>query len=177
MIAVIICGYGCDPDGRKIREYMDFSALIVKNLPPDTIVITTGGHTQPKQFPGSSEAWMMKRLLKERGIIRPIIIEERSILSTQNIENSFRITKERSAEKIIIICDSIRKFKVKIFAKKRLEGSSVELDIKGFDFKRPIREKISQIFRSLLEIAGMRFPVIDRAIISSRERRIRKRDH
>jgi len=175
---LIVCGYGCDPQGKMIQKYMDFSAALIKEMPFETTVITAGGYTQPKRFL-ISEAQMMKGELERRGVrIQSMLVEEESITSPQNIENAFKIAKEISADTVTVVCDSIRSFKVKVFAKRclRQQKMAAELKMESFDFKRPRKEKMVQVIKSLVEIMGMWFPSINRIAASAREKRIKEKD-
>lgn len=179
MDVFIVCGYGCDPQGKMIQKYISFSAALIGKTPSGSVVITAGGYTQPKRFK-ISEAQMMKSELERRGIgiIHPILLEERSITSPQNIENAFKIVKKISADTVTIICDSIRAPKIKVFAKRclRQQRMAVKLKVEGFDFKRPRKEKMVQVVKSLVEILGMWFPFINKIAASVREKRIREKD-
>ncbi|MFA4999417.1 MAG: ElyC/SanA/YdcF family protein [Parcubacteria group bacterium] len=182
MDAVIILGYGCDPCDANIHGYLNFiSSWLYYRMSrlacESTLVIVAGGYTQPKRFPKLSEATMMKVELVGRGVLFRIEKEENSITTVENIRNSIKIAKEWSVNKAVIICDSTRKFKVRVFARKFLKGSHARLEVVGVDFKRSLLTKLAQIPLSFVEILGLWFPLIERTVISAKRKRIKKKDY
>lgn len=162
MNVIIVCGYGCDRQGYRIQEYLDYISQITNQMRHDYLVITTGGFTNPRQFPGISEASMMTEQLITRGLpTENILLEEQSLTSNQNIENCSNIVKNllKPELKIYIVCDSIRKFKIFIIANKWLRG--LNFSILGFDFHRSWKEKIRQIPATIKDILSAYFPFLD----------------
>lgn len=167
---VIVCGYGCDPQGWMIQKYLDFSAKVASRA-KNAIIIVTGGFTSPRQFPGISEAGMMKKELIRRGI-NPggILLEEMALTTNQNLEFCRQIIdslKEKPSV-VYIVCDSIRGFKIRIIARKYFGDYSFR--ILGFNFKRSLREKLRQIPAAIKDILSLWFPFIERIAIKLRKR-------
>ena len=106
-----IFGFGLfDQSNPKYKAYVDRFALFVKKNKIDEVVIC-GGHTNAA-VPEKSEAGTIAEYL------RPILgnvkmhVEDRSLTSEQNIAFAKQFIDINSAEKIFVIVDSVRFFKV-----------------------------------------------------------------
>lgn len=167
---MIVLGYGCNLDGYKIRDYLDFVAEIQKKLGNGYLLLPSGGFTNPRQFPGVSEAGMMKDRLLEisKSKIPFLDIEEFSVTTNQNIENCAQILKRYEVSEVIIICDSIRVPKVKIIAKRYLNNYKIQ--ILGFDFGRSLKEKLRQIPATIKDVLSLWFPKIEEYFVKKRKK-------
>ncbi len=170
MKAIIILGYGCNPNGYRIEDYLAFSVEIKKELGNDYLFLPSGGFTNPRQFPGISEAGMMKeRLLEISNSNIPFLdIEQGSFTTNQNLENCAQIIKKYDISEVVVICDSIRALKVKIIAKRYLDNCTIK--IIGFDFKRSLKEKLRQIPATIKDILSLFFPQIEEYYIKKRKK-------
>ncbi|MCL5795598.1 MAG: hypothetical protein M1338_04580, partial [Patescibacteria group bacterium] len=96
------------------------------------------------------------------------------ILTTLENEKDIKLTKNYE---IIIFCDSIRKFKIRIFASVIIncitniaDTKKPQVIIKGINFHRSLREKIRQVFTSTVEILSLIFPKIEEIIVERRKK-------
>lgn len=114
---VVVLGYGCHLT-EKMKRYLDFVILFVEKNPVSAI-ITTGGFTNRKSAPGISEAGMMAKYLKKRGVTTAIMLEETATTTNENILGVANIIFDLYATKgrIVIFCDEARSWKVKVISR------------------------------------------------------------
>ena len=151
MTAVIVLGYGCDIG--TVRGYLDWAAEEISAIPGEVIVITSGGFTNPGQFPGISEAGMMAGYLQGLGLSAEIVREELAATTEENLRNCFSVIENWRVRHIVVLCDSARRWRVVFLAKRIFATKRVE--VRGFDFCRPLRERMRRRPRRRL---GMRTP-------------------
>ncbi|MCL5794745.1 MAG: YdcF family protein [Patescibacteria group bacterium] len=151
---------------------MDFVANIVRKLKHDYLIILTGGFTNPGRFPNISEAGMMADELLRRSIpADKIILEERSLTTSQNIEFSRDIINgllEQSL-RVFVVCDSIRSFKVNVICFKWLKG--YRYSILGFNFQRNLAEILRQIPAAIKDIVALFIKPIEDFFIKMRRKK------
>lgn len=78
-----VLGYGCDPKGKRIDDYIFFSCCMVNKYMENTgiqpALVFSGGFTNPERFPGISEAMMMEQLVRKMKYDFSIYREEESL--------------------------------------------------------------------------------------------------
>ncbi len=146
-IAFVICGYGCDLEGRGIPDYLKWVAKIVREHQGygyETRIVPTGGITNPAKFPGISEAGMMRGYLVSLGLdANQFHLEEKAATTEENLRNAAQILTDYPEVTIVIICcDSIRAKKIEFLVKQIF--APIKPWMRGFDFQRPWKERWRQ---------------------------------
>lgn len=168
---IVVCGYGCFPTPR-LRGYLAEVARYIRDHSDRTAaVITSGGYTHQRSSPGVSEAGMMERQLRRLGVKAPIVREEASHMTTDNllfsrklVEGDLRVFPLRA--RVTIFCDSIREIKVRHFARRIFAGRRVR--VIGYDFGRPMKEVLKQVFATPLEILAFHSAPVERWLRANR---------
>jgi len=179
---VAVLGYGCNPEGRKIKDYIYFACnnAVFSSLGRETPIIFSGGFTDPNNFPGISEAMMMEKIAREEiGCVNPMYREEESITTIQNIRNIKKLWIEHRYDKDsvailsekpeCIICDKDRAQKVSYIARCIFRE---DISIKGFDFGRTKKEKIFVVAGNIKDIISIHSPKIEEIFLNQRRREI-----
>lgn len=173
---VVVLGYGCDLTDDLKNYLQEVAKYVQKNL-GNVIVVTSGGFTQKETKPEVSEAGMMMDYLVKSGVPWFRIVPETHSQST--IDNLFctSLIFQRVSEgidwRVVIFCDSIRKFKVKVEAKYFYKG---DFEVIGIDFNRSLTEKLYQwFFATPVELLLFRMDNLRRFFSNYRSERNRKK--
>ncbi len=109
---VIALGYGLfDQSKSWYKRYLDAVVNFANKTNTDFVVLC-GGHTNPRQI-SMSEARSMAAYVKNslKGNAR-ILLEERSLSTTQNIKFASRLVNVGKGNRITVFCDNVRAPKV-----------------------------------------------------------------
>lgn len=165
---LLVCGYGCAlTDG--LERYLDRVSKFAWDWNPD-ILILSGGFTQQMSSHHVSEARVMEEYLVARNpkLICVIVRDEQAYTTPDNIKSAARILHGQSLDplqcEIVVFCEATRALKVALLAKKHL--GTVRIETAHFDDSPE-----AQVLATLLTLAGIRFPIIDRLHRWRRERR------
>ncbi len=160
-LLVIVPGYGCNRE--KVENYYSEIAHLCLgeiNNGKNVTIISCGGYTDPQFHPGISEAGLGQEIMRPLIKGTPIYLEDRSWTTIENLLFSdalirYLVSRENyEFHKIVIFCDSIRVFKMKVLAEFIL-GTMFRrpIYIFGIDLKRTTKEKIIQwLVKTPLEI-------------------------
>jgi len=164
---VVVLGYGCHLT-EPMRKYLDYVVSFVSTNDV-AAVVTTGGYTNRKSAPGVSEAGMMAAYLKEQGITVPIILEENSVTTNENLHGVARIMREQQLtnKRVIIFCDNARNLKVKILARLILGRWP---KTKTYGLTKGLIPKIKQlVIATPLDILASQFPFFEKMELRRKE--------
>lgn len=168
---IIVCGYGCKID-LKHQEYLNRVIAYLRGKFIHLIVVS-GGFSQRKTSPNKSEAMVMGSYLKSV-TSRPIIEENESLTTNENLRNTYRLIKldiRPNLHLIVIFCDAIRALKVKIIAEKVFKGYDIKIET--FDLSPPGAAK-RQLIASFADVLALYFPLIEVVRRKLRERRVQR---
>jgi len=173
----VVLGYGCDPHGKRIKEYLKFVTEIVNPSDQKNVIITCGGFTNPRDFPEISEAGMMEKVLRDEIKYKCLILkEEKSFTTLENLRNAFRLIKENIGPypwqgDIVIICDRMRSFKVSYLAT-RIFSLQCPIHIIGFDSERNKKDIIKHgILGTIKDILSYHFPFLEQYFLNKRKKK------
>ncbi len=131
---VIVCGYGCDLHP-KYRQYLTRVARYVNGDAGVWCVIVSGGPTQQKRFPNTSEAAVMRRFLETTGEVHMRIMEDHDAYTSYTNMVGARDIMERLGKRagpddndLVIFCDAIRALKVKVIAERVLQKYRITME-------------------------------------------------
>lgn len=165
---VVVLGYGCHLT-EPMKNYLNSVVSFVTTNSVAAIVVT-GGYTNRKSAPGISEAGMMASYLKECEIKTPIILEESSVTTNENLRSVARIIRQRclAGQRVIIFSDGARRFKVNILARLIL-GHWPE--IRTYELTKGLVAKLKQIFIATpLDVLVSQFPFFEKMELRKKER-------
>jgi len=175
-IAFVVCGYGCDVGGQRIREYLQWVADLVveyQGYGYEILIVSTGGITNPAKFLGISEAGMMRDYLVSLGLdIQQFHLEEKAATTEENLRNASSILAAYPEVGIIFVCcDSIRAKKVQFLAE-RIFPIKLKPSVEGFDFQRSWRERWRQrLWATPLTILGWYWPWMTNLLTALRRKK------
>lgn len=164
---VVVLGYGCHLT-EPMKNYLD-SVISFVERNGVTAIVATGGYTNRKSAPGISEAGMMASYLKECGVKIPIILEETSVTTNENLRSVGRIIRERrlAVQRVVIFSDSARSFKVKVLARLIL-GRWPE--VRTYELTKGLVAKFKQIFVATpLDVLASQFPLFEKMELRRKE--------
>jgi len=172
-----VLGYGCNPNGKRIEEYLHFVSEIVNPSDSQNIIIACGGFTNPKDFPNISEAGMIAETLRKMNYNGTILKEESSVTTIENLRNAIPVIRNDINTHpyygdIVIICDKMRSFKIAYLANRILGTFKMPIHIVGFDFQRDIKSIIKHgILGTILDILSCYLPFLENYLVNRRKRR------
>ncbi|MEK7520430.1 MAG: YdcF family protein [Patescibacteria group bacterium] len=157
---VAVLGYGCHLH-KKMESYLATVAYqSAVTLHPE-IIICSGGFTNPRTVPGTSEAQMMGEYLEKR-IRIPIIREEKSWSTTENIRNIRRILAEQKMEDagLTIFCNEAHRVKVMALSYAILGYLPM---VYGYPIFGGTKEKLKQtVIATPISVVGLYVPAVAR---------------
>lgn len=131
---VVVCGYGCDLHP-AYKRYLMRVARYVHGDAGVWCVIVSGGLTQQKRFPNTSEAAVMRRFLETTGEVHIRIMEDHDAYTSYTNMLGARDIMERLGERagpddndLVIFCDAIRALKVKVIAERVLQKYHIAIE-------------------------------------------------
>ena len=121
---IIVLGYGCILSP-TLKQYLDAVARYVRDNPDVSLIITTGGFTDPLNAPGVSEAGLMADYLRPQLESFPgleIIEENRARTTIENLRFTKEILQGRGllAEPIVVFGDYYRHKRIRMLARQIL---------------------------------------------------------
>lgn len=150
----LVCGYGCHLNDSIKRYLNDVVSWCYQN--PDAIIILSGGFTNQKTMPGVSEAGMMQNYLRKRLVVNQFILDEKAVLSIDNVRNTAHMLKGIDRD-LTIFCDSIRAVKVWVMGLVYLD----RFTLIAHNFHRSTKEKFTQVVRTIIELTFMLLPPLE----------------
>ena len=171
-----VCGYGCNPGGKRILEYIQFACEKAYYTPRTTALVLSGGPTEPAFY--LTEAEMMRCVAVGLGYWKsvPLLKEVRSLTSIQNIRNmrdydpalesrnNGCVCLEERPEGII--CDKDRVRKVRFILSHIWRN---DIPVFGFDFHRTAKEKALILAGTVKDVAAIHFPSIEEFFLEQRK--------
>ncbi|MEK7452755.1 MAG: ElyC/SanA/YdcF family protein [Patescibacteria group bacterium] len=167
-VLVVVLGYGCHLT-EPMKHYLDL-VIDFSEISDVVAIVTTGGYTNRKNAPGVSEAGMMADYLKECGVVVPLILEESSVTTNQNLQSITRVISERNFDykRLVIFCDGARSIKVKILARLIL-GHWPE--VMTYELTKSFIAKLKQLFIATpFDVLASKFPFFEKMELRRKER-------
>lgn len=111
----MVLGYGCHLT-EKMQRYLDEVVAFVKT-DPVAWVVATGGYTNKRSAPRTSEAKMMAKYLRGHGIA--VITENAAQTTCENFEGISRIILQRKMRpsSIVVFCNKTHALKARLIGR------------------------------------------------------------
>lgn len=159
---VIACGYGCKLHARY-KEYLIRVANYVNTHGEVSTIIVSGGPTQQKSFPNTSEAAVMRAFLETLGrVYVPIIEDHEAFTSYTNMSCTLKIVNRLGGgpddTEIVVFCDAVRALKLKVIAEGVFKGYRIVMET--HDLAPPGTAKW-QVIPSLIDILATYVPPVN----------------
>ncbi|TSC57023.1 MAG: hypothetical protein G01um101418_55 [Parcubacteria group bacterium Gr01-1014_18] len=169
-IIAVVMGYGAIFH-EGIRQYLNKFHEHSQKI-QYSVIITAGGVTNPIKAPGVSEAGMMADYLESLQLTTPIIREDKSHSTNENLREVKKLLDLHNIKvgTIVIYSDAIRAFKIRIIGRIIL---GIWPQVIGYPLTKSWKSKVLQILIATpLDILGALFPQlekIERAILKLRK--------
>lgn len=186
-VVLSVLGYGChltpEMEGYLLHAAGILTLLVLEEYKNINLILS-GGFTNQKTKPGQSEAWMMLKFFHNffqvhnnrfSGVGISIRIDDNARTTSENIQGIAKILKSADINpmKIIILCEVSRKNKVEFFVKKFLNfDSCIEVKAHYFPHNMNIIKQTSQYFATLLSKAAFYLPILQKAEIYLKKRKM-----
>lgn len=178
-LLVVVLGYGCHLD-KTMKDYLMYVAALSSFRMQGTqkvTILTTGGFTNQKSAPETSEAGMMRNYLRSKYLSCKICADTEALTTEDNILAIKKFVTQGWIDKNLT---QISDYEIIIFGSKSREskirglGNSIlksEFTIFGFDFGESFIERLKQEYiNTPLDLLAHRFQPIKEMQISRKKK-------